>query len=241
MNDDVVLAVHDLHKTYIMGDEKIEVLKGVDMEVKSGEIVSVVGPSGVGKSTLLHIMGTLDRPTKGRVLIDGVDVFELSEEDRARFRNRAVGFVFQFHHLLPEFTALENVMLPRIIAGDESERAREVAEALLRRVGLWERRNHRPGELSGGEQQRVAVARALANEPKVVLADEPSGNLDPEHGEALYRLLRELSCSLGQTFVIATHNPRLAAKADRAVRLSGGKAVPVSAQDLLNFSWKIAI
>ena len=127
MNDDVVLAVHDLHKTYIMGDERVEVLRGVDMEVKSGEIVSVVGPSGVGKSTLLHIMGTLDRPTKGRVLIDGTDVFELSEEERARFRNRAVGFVFQFHHLLPEFTALENVMLPRIIAGDEPERARAVS------------------------------------------------------------------------------------------------------------------
>ena len=224
MNDGVVLEVQDLYKTYIVGKERIEVLKGVDMEVRRGEIVSVVGPSGVGKSTLLHIMGTLDRPTGGRVLIDGVDVFRLPEVERAKFRNRAVGFVFQFHHLLPEFTALENVMLPRMIGGEEPERARDVAGSLLRRVGLWDRRDHRPGELSGGEQQRVAVARALANEPKVVLADEPSGNLDPENGGALYELLRELSSSLGQAFVVATHNPQLAAKADRVMELSEGKA-----------------
>jgi len=233
MNNGVVLAVRDLHKTYVMGEERIEVLRGVDMEVRQGEVVSVVGPSGVGKSTLLHIMGTLDRPTKGQVLIDGVDVFGLSEEERARFRNRTVGFVFQFHHLLPEFTAIENVMLPRIIGGDPPERAREAAEALLKQVGLWRRRDHRPGELSGGEQQRVAVARALVNEPKVVLADEPSGNLDPESGEALYGLIRELSSSLGQAFVIATHNPELAHRADRAVRLQGGKLVPVLVRDLL--------
>ncbi len=233
MNDEVVLAVRNLHKIYVMGDERIEVLKGVDIEVRRGEVVSVVGPSGVGKSTLLHIMGTLDRPTRGQVFIDGVDAFGLSEEERARFRNRTVGFVFQFHHLLPEFTALENVMLPRIIRGDPPERARKAAEALLKRVGLWERRDHRPGELSGGEQQRVAVARALVNEPKVVLADEPSGNLDPENGEALYGLIRELSSSLGQTFVIATHNPELASRADRAVRLQGGKVFSVMARELL--------
>ncbi|UCB53236.1 MAG: ABC transporter ATP-binding protein, partial [Candidatus Zixiibacteriota bacterium] len=185
----------------------------------------VVGASGVGKSTLLHILGALDRPTKGKVRLDSTDVFALNDKKLAHLRNKTVGFVFQFHHLLPEFSALENVMMPRLIAGDDIGLIKEKAGGFLAEVGLGDRISHKPGELSGGEQQRVAVARALVNEPQIVIADEPSGNLDKATGEELHNLISDLSQKKGQTFIIATHNQLLAQRADRIVTLVDGKAV----------------
>lgn len=206
----------------------LHVLKGVDIGVKKGEIVAVVGASGVGKSTLLHILGTLDRPTKGRVNLNSTDVFSLNDRELARFRNKTIGFVFQFHHLLPEFSALENVMMPRLIAGEDEGKIRDKALGLLSEVGILERADHKPGELSGGEQQRVAVARALINDPQVVIADEPSGNLDKDTGGELHNLIGELNQKKGQTFLIATHNQLLAQQAHRIVTLIEGKAMPCS-------------
>lgn len=188
--------------------------------------MSVVGASGVGKSTLLHLLGALDRATAGEVLIDERAVSRLDDGELALARNRRIGFVFQFHHLLPDFTALENVMLPRMVAGARREEAEDAARALLNEVGLGERLHHRPGELSGGEQQRVAVARALVNEPAVVLADEPSGNLDRETGRRLHDLLWRLRDARSQTFVIATHDPEIAARADRVLVLAEGVLSP---------------
>jgi lipoprotein-releasing system ATP-binding protein len=224
--DDVVLEGIDIHKSFQTGVETLHVLKGVDIRIRRGEIVSVVGASGVGKSTLLHILGALDRPTEGKVRLDSTDVFALNDKRLAHFRNKTVGFVFQFHHLLPEFSALENVMMPRLIAGEEIGLITEKAHQYLSEVGLADRVNHKPGELSGGEQQRVAVARALVNEPQIVIADEPSGNLDKTTGEELHNLICELNRKKNQTFVIATHNQLLAQRADRVVRLVNGKAVP---------------
>ncbi|MBD3368162.1 MAG: ATP-binding cassette domain-containing protein [Candidatus Eisenbacteria bacterium] len=195
------------------------------MDVGAGEIIAIVGPSGVGKSTLLHIMGALDRPTTGSVRIDGVDVFDLPDARVAAFRNRTIGFVFQFHHLMRELSAVENVMMPCLIAGRSRPEARERASELLGRVGLSERADHLPGELSGGEEQRVAVARALAVDPLVVLADEPSGNLDRAGSEELHDLIWELRDSFGQTFVIVTHNRSLSSRADRVVVLRDGLVV----------------
>lgn len=194
------------------------------MEVFSGEMVGVVGASGVGKSTLLHILGTLDRPDKGKVNLNSTDIFSLDDRQLASFRNKTIGFVFQFHHLLPEFTALENVMMPQLIAGEKEEKIKDKARNILNELGLLPRADHRPGELSGGEQQRVAVARALINDPLVVIADEPSGNLDKKNKEELHELLSDLNKNKNQTFIIATHNEELAKKANRVYRLKDGIA-----------------
>lgn len=213
-------------KSYPSGQRgRLHVLKGIDFVVRRGEIVAIVGPSGVGKSTLLHIIGALDRPTGGSVEIDGEFIFDLSDRELAAYRNRSIGFVFQFHHLLPEFNALENVMMPALIRRAQPGAARDRAMALLSSVGLAERWSHRPGELSGGEQQRVAVARALMNEPKLILADEPSGNLDKEAADGLHELLWQLSRKEGRTIVVVTHNLQLARRADRIVKLFDGRVV----------------
>ncbi len=219
-----VLEAHDLHKTYVGGDGgTINVLSGVDLAVSAREMVAIVGASGAGKSTLLHVLGALDRPTKGYVVIGGTPISGLGEEELAALRNRSVGFVFQFHHLLREFTALENVMMPLRIAGRTVAQARSRAEELLARVGLSGRMQHLPSELSGGEQQRTAVARALAMDPKIVLADEPSGNLDLANGEMLHELLTEVVNDLEIGMVVVTHNRLLASRAGRVLLLEGGR------------------
>jgi lipoprotein-releasing system ATP-binding protein len=201
------------------------VLKGVDLIFLQGEKASVVGASGVGKTTLLHVLGTLDRPTSGKVLYQGKDIYALNEKALAQFRNREIGFVFQFHHLLPEFNALENTMMPCLIQGIPRKEAASRAEAILALVGLQERLVHKPGELSGGEQQRVAVARALVLEPKVLLADEPTGNLDTQTGESVFDLLLELNRIKRVTLIVVTHNTQLAEKLSRQIQLIDGKAV----------------
>jgi lipoprotein-releasing system ATP-binding protein len=219
-----VLEAHDLHKTYIGGDGgTINVLSGVDLAVSSREMVAVVGASGAGKSTLLHVLGALDKPSRGYTVIGGEPINGLNDEQLAALRNRSVGFVFQFHHLLREFTALENVMMPIRISGQDTARARSRAEELLSKVGLSGRMHHLPSQLSGGEQQRTAVARALAMDPKVVLADEPSGNLDLSNAEMLHDLLAEMVNDLEIGMVVVTHNRSLAARASRVLLLEGGR------------------
>jgi len=203
----------------------VEVLRGVDLTFSRGEKAAIVGASGVGKTTLLHILGTLDRPTTGKVLYEGKDIYTLNEKDLALFRNREIGFVFQFHHLLPEFSALENTSMPCLIQGNTKREAVSRAEAILTLVGLKERLSHKPGELSGGEQQRVAVARALVLEPKVLLADEPTGNLDTKTGESVFDLLQELNQIRGVTLIVVTHNLKLAEKLSRQIQLIDGKAL----------------
>jgi lipoprotein-releasing system ATP-binding protein len=214
-----------VHKSFPMGGGTLDVLKGVDLTVEKGEFVAIVGPSGVGKSTLLHLLGALDRPTAGDIFYEAVSLRRLDDAQRARFRNETVGFIFQFHHLLPEFTAIENVMMPLLVARRAPAEARDVAASLLRDVGMEARLAHRPGELSGGEQQRVAIARALAAGPKVLLADEPTGNLDTRTGEAVYQLLRRLNRERGLTLVMVSHNEGLARRADRIVRMLDGRIV----------------
>jgi lipoprotein-releasing system ATP-binding protein len=214
-----------LRKTYTAGGTVLTVLRDLDLRVAPGEMVAIVGASGVGKSTLLHVLGGLDRADAGRVAIDGTELTALPDADVVAFRNRKVGFVFQFHHLLPEFTALENAEMPMRIARMPQAESRRRAEALLTKVGLGERLTHRPGMLSGGEQQRVAVARALVMEPAVLLADEPTGDLDERTADTLHGLLREMHAAYGLTSIIATHNPRLAAACDRVLRLEGGQLV----------------
>jgi lipoprotein-releasing system ATP-binding protein len=223
-----VLEARALSKSYIGGDGgTIKVLDAIDFRVARGEMVAIIGSSGAGKSTLLHLLGALDRPTAGQVLIDGASVNDLSDDGISALRNRTVGFVFQFHHLLREFTALENVMMPLRIAGVEEEKAQQRAKTLLERVGLGGRMLHRPGALSGGEQQRTAVARALANDPAVLLADEPSGNLDHQNSERLHDLFSELARELELGMVIVTHNRSLAARADRILQLEDGRLTQV--------------
>jgi lipoprotein-releasing system ATP-binding protein len=226
-----LLTGENIWKEYPMGkNQTLPVLKGVDIEIRHGEFVVIVGPSGSGKSTLLHILGGLDRPTDGIVKLGEKNVFAHTEEKLAEFRNRSLGFIFQFHHLLPEFSALENVCMPALIAGKTIKEATPRAQILLEQVGLSDRSRHKPSELSGGEQQRVAVARALMNNPKLVLADEPSGNLDEENGLSLHRLLVHLSEEFGMTFVVATHNFDLTRRAHRVLRLSEGKLTIVRHQ-----------
>lgn len=217
------LQVRDLRKSFRMGAEELHILKGVNLSVRRGEFLAIAGPSGVGKSTLLHILGGLDRPTAGEVYYEGAEISRLPEGELAEFRNQTVGFVFQFHHLLPEFTALENTMMPALIGRQPLVRAQEAAKGILQRVGLAERLAHRPGELSGGEQQRVAIARALALSPDVLLADEPTGNLDSKTGEAIFDLLRELNQEQGLTVVLVTHNEWFARRTDRLLRMADGQ------------------
>ena len=211
-----------LVKEFTDGPRTVRVLSGVDFAIGRGETVAIVGESGVGKSTLLHLLGGLDRPTSGTVVIGGVDIASQSDRELARFRNQTIGFVFQFHHLLPDFSALENVMMPCLIAGEGPAAARERAASVLARVGLAERLTHRPGELSGGEQQRVAVARAVVLRPALVLADEPTGNLDPDTGDGVERLLLDLNREADTTCIVVTHSARLASAMDRRFRLEHG-------------------
>jgi lipoprotein-releasing system ATP-binding protein len=222
MEPEKTLEAKGIWRTYEGTKGPIEVLKGLDMRVSAGEVVVVIGASGAGKSTLLHILGTLDEPDRGTVHIGGVDPRQCSPRELDRMRNRDIGFVFQFHYLLPEFSAIENVMMPSIIGGRDRTAAEDRAAGLLGAVGLEERIYHRPAELSGGEQQRVAVARALVNAPSIVLADEPSGNLDDRASESLHALLHELSRSRKQTFIIVTHKKELLEKADQGFVLSNG-------------------
>jgi len=219
-----LLVGEDLEKEFRSGPEVVRVLRGASVDVRAGEIVALVGASGVGKSTLLHLLGGLDRPTGGRVRFQGRDLATLGDAELARYRRQQVGFVFQFYNLLGEMTALENAMLPALIARRPAGEARERAAAVLSEVGLGDRLRHRPGEMSGGEQQRVAVARALINDPRVILADEPTGNLDPKTSGVIYDLFLALQAARALAFLIATHNPDLARRADRVYRLVEGRA-----------------
>ena len=216
-----MIQLHDIRKSF----GSLEVLKGIDLTINKGEIVSIVGPSGAGKTTLLQIIGTLDRPDSGRVLFDGIDVSIYQERQLSAFRNSHIGFVFQFHQLLPEFSAVENVMMPALIQGSSMNDARRRAMEMLDYLHLTNRATHKPAELSGGEKQRVAVARALVNHPQVILADEPSGSLDTHNKEELHRLFFDLRQELGQTFIIITHDEALAASTDRTIRLLDGVVV----------------
>jgi lipoprotein-releasing system ATP-binding protein len=220
-----MIKVVDLYKSFPMGGQELTVLKGIELEIGRGEMIAIVGASGAGKSTFLHIMGMLDRPTRGTVYFDGQDIFRLTDYQQADFRNKRIGFVFQFHHLLPEFSALENTCMPAFIQKRPDEEVRKEAVSLLTDVGLANRIQHKPGELSGGEQQRVAVARALIQRPDLVLADEPTGNLDTHTGEALFTLMRDLNRRRGTTFVIVTHNEKLSAQADRIIHMEDGMIV----------------
>ena len=217
----MILRAENIEKSY----GELPILKGVNLEIKQNEIVSIVGTSGAGKTTLLQILGTLDQPTSGNLIIDGEDPFSLNETKLSAFRNTTLGFIFQFHQLLPEFTACENVMLPALIRGVNKEDAEEQAISLLEKVGLQDRINHKPSELSGGEQQRTAVCRALINKPKIIFGDEPSGNLDTQSSKELHELFFKLREEFDQTFVIVTHNKELSKMADRSLEMVDGKFV----------------
>ena len=223
MNDDYIYQVADLRKVYHHPVGEVEVLKGVNLSLRHGESVAVTGPSGVGKTTLLHVLGLLDEPTSGTIFLDGVNVGDLGELEKSRIRNKRLGFVFQFFQLLPEFTALENVLMPGLIAGKSMKDLRSKAEKLIEDVGLTDRMRHRPGELSGGEQQRVAIARSLIMDPDVILADEPTGNLDPETGADIENILRNLNLNMKTSLIVVTHKESLARAMNRRVNLCAGR------------------
>ena len=222
----VVLETSGLTKTFVEGGRELSVLRGIDFELKAGERVAIIGASGSGKTTLLQLLGGLDRPSEGQVLVTGQPISSLGEDEQGRLRNSALGFVYQFHHLLPEFSALENVAMPLLVRGDRPKDALAEAEHLLDRVGLADRLNHRPGKLSGGERQRTAVARALVTRPAVVLADEPTGNLDRPTGTRVFDLLLELNATEGTGLVVVTHDPELARRLDRCLELRDGVLQP---------------
>lgn len=223
-NDKIILEAKNIHKAFLKKDEqRLEILKGVSLQVEQGLISVIVGASGAGKSTLLHIMSGLDNADQGEVVLKGTNIFSLGDDKLSKFRNRHIGFVFQFHHLLPEFDALENVAIPIMISGESRVKSFERASELLILVGLSERLHHKPSELSGGEQQRVAVARALANNPDIVFADEPTGNLDSVNSEMLHKLFVELKQKLGVTFLVVTHNPELVKLGDKIFEMKDGK------------------
>jgi len=222
MSDTPVLTCEDLSKHFVQGRATLQILDAVNLTIASGERVSILGASGVGKSTLLHLLGGLDRPTRGCVRLCGQNYAELGEADLSRMRNRHLGFVYQFHHLLPEFSALENVAMPLLLRRENTDQAQQRAAGLLARVGLQERLTHKPAELSGGERQRAAVARALVNDPACILADEPTGNLDEDNAEQVYNLMLDLNRELDTSMIIVTHNRRLAARADRQLELTRG-------------------
>ncbi len=228
-----LLIVEGLTKTFVKDEQEIAVLRGIDLKLARGESVSIMGRSGAGKSTLLQLLGTLDKPTSGRVVFDGTDVFKLKDHALSRFRGRTIGFMFQFHHLLPEFTMLENAAMPALIAREPRKEAHERAASLLERVGLADRMTHRPGELSGGEQQRVALARALVMQPKLLLADEPTGNLDAKTGNAIFELFQEITSEFGTTIVVVTHNAELGARASRRLQMADGRLLTNSASEAL--------
>lgn len=226
MEKQIIIRCSNIQKKFVTDKKSnsfLQVLRGIDLEIYEGEIVSIVGSSGAGKSTLLHILGGLDKPTEGEVYWGEKNISELNDESLARLRTKEVGFVFQFHHLLPEFTALENVAMPQMILGKTLTAAQDSARLVLPLVGLAERSNHKPSELSGGEQQRIAIARAIVNKPKVVLADEPTGNLDSATSEELFSLIQSLNKENKQTFIIATHNENLAHRSHRVLRIEDGK------------------
>ena len=226
MSDAPVLELEGITRTFKQGKRELEVLKGAQLSVGPGEGVALVGPSGAGKSTLLQIAGLLEQPTSGDIRIDGQSCVGLGDDDRTKIRRYNIGFVYQYHHLLPEFSALENITIPQIIAGIDKSTARSRARELLDWMGLVERANHRPGQLSGGEQQRVAIARALAASPRVLLADEPTGNLDPDTADDVFGVLMHLARGAGLAALVATHNPELARRMDRIVRVENGLLVP---------------
>lgn len=220
-----MLTVRGLKKVFMTQAGRLEVLKGIDLDIGSGEFIAITGASGAGKSTLLHILGTIDRPSSGSILYDERDVFSLSDTGLSHFRNSHIGFVFQFHHLLPEFSAFENIILPGLIAGQSKTILEATAEDILRKLGVFERRYHRPGELSGGEQQRIAVARALILNPRILLADEPTGNLDTATGEDLFNVLSTMNVDFGITIVMVTHNTSLASKCGRILKMQDGQII----------------
>lgn len=224
MSDKKKIEIRDLTKIYGDGVE-VRALDGVDLDIEKGEFLAIIGPSGSGKSTLLNMIGILDTPTSGTILLDGVDITSASQKQRSKMRNQKLGFIFQYHHLLPDFNAIENVMMPLLINGIKKSKAKKIAYKMLDEVGLNDRANHRPNQLSGGQNQRVAIARALANNPDIVIGDEPTGNLDSKSSDVIYDLLRKLNKEHDQTFILVTHDERMAEKTDRIIRLVDGKIV----------------
>ncbi|ADI73304.1 ABC transporter related protein [Methanohalobium evestigatum Z-7303] len=224
MYNQYLIEIKNLNKIYSDGTE-VKALDGVNLTIKHGEFMAIVGPSGSGKSTLLHILGILDTPTQGSIIIDNKNITSMSDKERSKARNKMLGFIFQYHNLLPDFTALENVMIPLLISGYSKNEAKESAQNMLKEVGLEDRMYHKPGELSGGQNQRVSVARALVNNPTIVIGDEPTGNLDTKTSDRIYELLRKLNRERGQTFILVTHDENMAKKTDRIERLIDGKIV----------------